>query len=132
VTLRRLAPLLTLLALVAGASPSIAQDCRAGLKPMMQADLYFGRKSFSEARWARFLATEVTPRFPAGLTVIDAKGQWRNDRNVIVREPSKVLTVVMPADAEDDARLGAIVEAYKTRFHQQSVGLVVRPVCAAF
>jgi hypothetical protein len=131
---RRLIPLAALLALVAGAPHAAAQsiECPDGLKPMVQADLYFGRKSVSEARWARFLASEVTTRFPAGLTVIDAKGQWRNDRNVIAREPSKVLTIVLPGTPEDDARLRQIVAVYKTRFRQQSVGLVMRPVCAAF
>ncbi len=99
----------------------------------MVADLLFGRSHVSEANWARFLAAEVTPRFPDGFTVFDARGQWRapgSDR--ISRERSKVLTIAMPPDAANDKRLAEIIEAYKLRFKQQSVGLIVRPACVSF
>jgi hypothetical protein len=36
--------------------------------------------------WAAFLAKSVTPRFPAGLTVWQASGQWRNESGGVVRE----------------------------------------------
>ena len=99
----------------------------------MVADLLFGRSHVSEANWARFLAAEVTSRFPDGFTVFDARGQWRapgSDR--ISRERSKVLTIAMPPDAANDKRLAEIIEAYKLRFKQQSVGLIVRPACVSF
>ena len=68
-----------------------------------------------------------------GLTVYDARGQWRDsDRNRIVREPSKVVMIVLPGKAEDMARLSEIAEAYKKRFKQQSVGIVLRPACVSF
>ena len=64
--------------------PAAAQDlaCRAAQKPMVVIDLMFGRNiggrlGVTEARWSRFLADEITPRFPDGLTVVDASGQWR-------------------------------------------------------
>jgi hypothetical protein len=76
---------------------------------------------------------EITPRFPDGLSAVDAKGQWRDrNRNEIVREPSKLVTIVLPGDPADQARLSEIVEAYKRRFKQQSVGLIVRPACVSF
>ena len=87
----------------------------------------------SEAGFARFLATEVTPRFPGGFTVIDAKGQWRapgSDR--ISKERTKLLMIAMPAGTDNDARLDQIVAAYKTRYKQQSVGLIIRPACVSF
>jgi hypothetical protein len=80
-----------------------------------------------------FVDREITPRFPAGLSVIDVKGQWHNrKRGIIVREPSKVVIIVLPGEPTDQERLGQIVEAYKTRFRQQSVGLIIRPACVAF
>lgn len=139
--LRRLAPLIALLAFMASAASAFAQpmmECGVGRKPMALAELFFGRNikgrlGVTEMQWTRFVAAELTPRFPSGLTVVDAKGQWRDpDRKVVVQEPSKVVTIVLPGDAEDDARLHEIIDAYKARFQQQSVGLVVRPVCAAF
>jgi hypothetical protein len=35
-------------------------------------------------------------------------------------------------DREITPRLGQIIEAYKTRFRQQSVGLIIRAACIAF
>jgi len=85
----------------------------------MVAELFFGRTRVSEASWTRFLATEITPRFPDGLTVLEAKGQWRNPTTkAIARERSTVVTIAMPPARTNDARLQQIVEAYKTRFKQ--------------
>ena len=127
-------PLMALLiALNTGAHAQSTLQCSGAQKPWVVADLLFGRTHVSEAKWARFLAAEVTPRFPDGFTVIDARGQWRapgSDR--IAKERSKVLTIAMPPGADNDARLEQIVEAYKTRFKQQSVGLIVRPACVSF
>jgi len=82
--------------------------------------------------WQDFLDHEVTPLFPDGLTVFDAYGQWRGPAGREVRERSKVLTIILPADTRSAASLTAIAQAYKTRFHQQSVGIVTTPSCAAF
>jgi hypothetical protein len=99
----------------------------------MVAELLFGGTGVSESGWARFLAKEITLRFPDGLTVYDARGQWRppGSRSV-ARERSKVVMIAMPQSAENDARLQEIIKAYKDRFHQTSVGLIVQPACVSF
>ena len=115
----------------AGAQPIL--QCSGTQKPWVVADLLFGRTRVSETGFASFLAAEVTPRFPDGFTVIDAKGQWRapgSDR--ISKERGKVLTIAMPPGADNVDRLQKIIEAYKSRFRQQSVGLIVRPACVSF
>jgi Protein of unknown function (DUF3574) len=125
-------------ALVVCANGASAQDiaCRVTQKPMVVADLMFGRNiggrlGVTERRWSHFLASEITPRFPDGLTVVDASGQWRDtEKNRVVRERSKLVTIVMPADAQE--KLDAIVDAYKRRFRQQSVGVVIRSACVSF
>jgi hypothetical protein len=86
----------------------------------------------SEAAWRRFAAEEITPRFPDGFTVLDGRGQWRDARGRIVREPSKVLLVAMPDDPERRARLAAIAEAYKRAFGQDSVVTLATPSCVSF
>jgi hypothetical protein len=102
------------------------------------AELLFGRDigdrlGVSEPAWRRFVAREITPRFPDGLTVTDALGQWRDpDGGRIVREPSKRVEIVLPGNADDAARLGAIVSAYKRQFHQRSVGLILQSACVSF
>jgi hypothetical protein len=117
----------------AGPSPMM---CGATQQSTAVADLFFGRNiderlGVSEAAWQRFLADEVTPRFPDGLTVVDGAGQWRDGAR-LVREPSKVVTIVLRDRTADQARIDAVVEAYKLRFRQQSVGVVIRPACVSF
>jgi Protein of unknown function (DUF3574) len=129
-------PFLALLLSIA--SPAQALDCRAGQQPTLTAELFFGRNTgqrhaVGDAAWSRFLAAEITPRFPAGLTVVDATGQWRDrKRNTLVRERSKLVLVTLRPGAADQARIDAIVAAYKRRFHQQSVAVLVRPACISF
>jgi hypothetical protein len=107
-------------------------------KPQQVAELMFGRKignrvAVNDAQWTRFLDREITPRFPDGLTVLDARGQWRDsERNRIVREPSKLVQIVLPGKAEDADHLNEIAEAYKKKFRQQSVGVIVRGACVSF
>jgi uncharacterized protein DUF3574 len=119
----------------AGAQPLA---CRGLQKPQQVAELLFGRKigdrvAVSERQWERFVAREITPKFPDGLTVIDTKGQYRDAaRNAIVREPSKLVVIVLSGDEQDEARLAEIAEAYKRRFRQQSVGIIVRGACVSF
>jgi hypothetical protein len=134
--LRRLAVAIALSVSVAGSTTLDAQtalQCSGNQKSWMVAELLFGRAGIGEARWNRFLAEEVTPRFPDGLTVLDARGQWRAPGSrETSKERSKVVVIAMPPAADNDARLQAIIEAYKTRFRQRSVGLIVQPACVAF
>ena len=112
--------------------------CPPGLKAAATAELFFGRgiadrDGVSETDWARFVDEEVTPRFPDGLTVLDARGQWRAPGSAsVVRERSKVLVIVLGGAKDDDAKLDAIRDAYKRRFHQQSVLLVRHIDCVGF
>jgi hypothetical protein len=112
--------------------------CPAPAKPATQVDLYFGRDiggkaEVSDAQWARFVDEEVTPRFPDGLTVADARGQYRDPTSGrIDRERSKRLTLLIADMPAARPRLDAIAEAYKRRFQQQSVLRVEGPVCATF
>lgn len=123
-------------------SPERPFDGRMCLTPAQQptvfAELFFGRgveggTSRGEAEWAEFSAQTITPNFPDGFTVIDGEGQWRNPHTgQIAHERSKVLLVAVPPSPDVARRLAAVVEAYKSHFHQQSVGLVTRDACASF
>ncbi|HEY0569632.1 MAG TPA: DUF3574 domain-containing protein [Xanthobacteraceae bacterium] len=112
-------------------------DCTAPQQRMLAIDLLFGRGSgglsVSEQAWTQFLAREISPRFPDGLTVIDASGQWRNPQGgAIVRERSKVVVIVAPENPPVQDRIDAIAAAYRRQFKQQSVGIVIRSACASF
>jgi Protein of unknown function (DUF3574) len=115
-----------------------AFSCSPPLQPMQQIELMFGRNvhgrpSVGDTAWMRFLAREITPRFPDGLTVLDATGQWRDPASGrLARERSRLVVIVTAAEPPADDRIAAIVGAYKQRFHQKSVGVVTSAVCAAF
>jgi hypothetical protein len=122
-----------LLALTASAAAQSELQCSGAQKSWTVAELLFGRSNVSDKAWDRFLTAEVTPRFPDGLTVYDARGQWRNpETKKISRERSKAVMIAMPPADDNQTRLNAIIEAYKHRFRQQSVGLILRPSCVSF
>jgi hypothetical protein len=121
-----------------GGAQTAEPPCRGNRQPKMVAELLFGRDighrvGVSETEWMRFAARELTPRFPDGLTVTDAIGQWRDSAGGgIVSEPSKHVEIVLPGSADDEARLDAVVAAYKRAFRQRSVGVIVRTACVSF
>ena len=116
----------------------LPQACAPPAESMVSAEVVFGRKigdhiGVSESDFAAFLAREVTPRFPDGLTVIDARGQWRDtERGTVVREPSKLLHLTFRDEAVKRENLSAIVDAYKRQFRQQSVLVSLRTSCVTF
>jgi hypothetical protein len=134
----RAAAVLLLAQVLTGGAGAQLVDCLGGQKPSQVAELMFGRKigdriAVSEVEWGRFVDREITPRFPAGLTVFNAAGPWQDkSKNRIVHEPSKIVQIVLPGEVDDITRLNAIAEAYKKRFQQQSVGMIVRPACVSF
>lgn len=105
---------------------------------MLVAEVFFGRgingrTPLSDAEWSRFAAEIVTPNFPDGFTTFDGEGQWRNPRTGrIVSGRTKILLVAARRAPDLAQRLRAVIEAYKARFHQQSVGVITRDSCAAF
>src|SRR5579884_1953133 len=109
--------------------PVAAQEraCVPPLGPMLRVEFYFGRhvegaRPVSDRAWAQFVTQELTPRFP-GLTVLDARGAWRKGEHQM-REHTKLVIVVVPDGAPARGQIAAAADAYKERFHQNSVGIV--------
>jgi hypothetical protein len=102
---------------------------------MMSLKLYFGRDIpgggfVTDEAWSSFAASILTPAFPDGFTAYEATGQWRNPQDGrIAREKSFVVETVGITSPE---RIARVIQAYRTTFHQLSVGQVTQPVCAAF
>lgn len=135
--LRHLAFSLLLLAAPATAATDPI-PCDPSLRMQQVAQLLFGRNVEGQVRvreveWLDFVAREVTPRFPDGFTVIDATGQWRDARRgSILHEASKLIEIVLPGADDDRGKIEAIADAYKRRFKQQSVGLIINQACVRF
>ena len=118
-------------------APALAITCRAGSTSMARLELLFGLGkpdggTISDADWADFLDAEVTPRFPAGLTVLSAYGQWRGDSGPLTKEASRVLLVWYAPGPYSEHKIEAIRTAYRERFSQDSVMRVDGRSCVSF
>jgi len=86
----------------------------------------------SEYDWQRFLADEVTPRYPDGFTVLDAAGQWRDPMGTIISERSRNLVLIVRDAPSELPKIAAIRDSYKSRFRQDAVLFVQSQICAGF
>ena|SRR5579871_6560568 len=102
--------------------------------------LYFGlgpagdaSKGVSEADWRAFLDTEVTPRFPAGLSVVDVYGQWLSKGQATPEHiRSKMIVIDYPETAANERSIEAIRVAWKAKTHDQSVMKVTEHADVSF
>ena len=105
---------------------------------MLEYQLFFGRSvpgrpPLTDQEWTQFAADVVTPNLPDGFTALDADGQWQNPATRrISQERTKVIIVAVPDTPAAAAAISAVKEAYRTRFHQQSIGTTIHAVCGAF
>jgi hypothetical protein len=111
------------------------EDCGVSTAAQVRTTLYFGsarpKGSVSELEWQLFLRDEVTARFPDGLTVWDAEGQWRAPQGGIEHERTKVLLLVHPDTAAARQSVLAVINRYRQAFDQQSVLWETSRVCVA-
>jgi hypothetical protein len=114
-----------------------ASTCPEGSELFVKYELFMGRSGpggevVDDPGWEGFLADSVTPRFPDGLTVLDARGQWRNSDGEILKERSKVLVILAPPGEEPRQLIDEVSEDYKQRFNQESVLEVESESCVSF
>ena len=131
------AVLVTLLAGAAcGGAEEVAQ-CPEGTELNVEYRLFMGRNSGGEEvvtdqAWEIFLRDIVTPKFPNGLTVLDAQGQWQLAAGEIERERSKVLIILSPRFDNAGERLAEIAIGYKDLFNQGAVIQTTSGTCTSF
>ena len=134
-----IAAAVTCLFFAAGCAAGGDPVCPEGMDSFTELNVYFGLEKGSgetvtEEEWQSFLADTVTARFPDGLTVLDARGQWFDtDAGRLYRESTKLLNVLVPSDAADAGVVAVrdISDVYKQRFEQQAVFYTSLPACAA-
>jgi hypothetical protein len=105
--------------------------------PMTRDVIYFGRNrpdggTVSDAEWEAFMDSVVTPRFPAGFTVVEAEGHWRGESGVIERERTEVVTLLHPGDEASREAVKTLTGEYVRRFHQEAVLRERHAACARF
>jgi hypothetical protein len=90
-------------------------------------ELFFGTAKpggvVTDEEFLAFVDTEITPRFPDGLTLLKGDGQFRGEDGVIIKEDSFVLILLYSLEGfrESSRRINAIRELYKRLFQQESV-----------
>jgi hypothetical protein len=102
---------------------------RTTATPFARTELFFGTARpddlppVSEDEFRQFLDHEITPRFPDGLTLVTALGQFLHPNGVIVQERSLLLILLYPADTQkaSSRKIERIRTAYKRQFQQESV-----------
>lgn len=123
------------------ASATLAGDAAhpATATGWVRTELYFGLGSegtsggIDEAAWRAFLDREVTPRFPDGLSVIDAYGQWQGKgQHEPERLRSKLLVLLYPDTPGHRSAIEAIRVAWKAKTGDQSVLRVTQPAEVSF
>jgi Protein of unknown function (DUF3574) len=114
---------------------AVVMDCGVTSAPQIRTTLYFGlarpKGSVSELEWQIFLRDEVTKRFPDGLTVWEADGQWRTPGGTIDHERSKVLLLVHPDSPQARQSVQEVIGTYRRLFEQESVPWESSRVCGA-
>ncbi|MFJ1865942.1 DUF3574 domain-containing protein [Streptomyces sp. NPDC101733] len=87
------------------AAPAAAEEQFSATAPgtaYISTHLYFGtgrhdgKPPITEDEFNKFVAEVITPRFPSGLTLQEARGQWRDKEGDINREKSYELTLLYP------------------------------------
>ena len=124
------------------AAPTLSGDTQhpGATQNWVDTKLYFGLgpadhpdMGISEPEWRTFLDRDVTPRFPAGLSVVDVYGQWQGkDQKQVQRLRSKMLIILYPDSPENRARIEAIRAAWKQKTGDQSVLRVTEPADVSF
>jgi hypothetical protein len=110
--------------------------CPGDALAMVSESLYFGTSKpkgvVTAEDWQAFLNEVVTPKFPQGLSVWRAAGQWKSEAGPVISEASYVLNIVHAGTSPEDQALSDVVNNYKSKFQQEAVLRVRARVCASF
>jgi hypothetical protein len=117
-------------------APADTAECKPPARAQVRHELVFGTARahgvpLREDEWQSFVDSVVTPRFPDGLTVLNASGQWRGEAGV-TKEQARILVIWHDRLPSRDADIEAIRSAYKARFDQESVLRIDSVSCVSF
>jgi hypothetical protein len=112
-------------ALVLAVASGTLPGAGAGCSEHVHERLFFGldgpEGAIDDREWEAFVESVVTPRFPAGLTILEATGQWQGRDKRINRESSRVVEIIHDESRDAARRIAEIASEYKTRYRQESV-----------
>ncbi|OPF83461.1 choline dehydrogenase [Streptomyces antioxidans] len=121
--------------------PAAAGSGAAGRgAPYVETRLFFGTERpdggppVTEKQFLAFVDRQITPRFPAGLTIHDGRGQWRDRNGTIERERSYEVVLLYPKSeaGAQDPRIERVRTAYERQYAQESVARADAPARVDF
>ena len=127
-----LATLTMVLSLVAYDPDAPVDGCAAGATSRLYFGLDTPAGALTDEQWQSFVVDIVTPRFPAGFTVFDGRGQWRDPQGELIHEPTRIVEFVHDGTQQQQAAVRNVASAYKHRFNQQSVLVTQMPTSLCF
>lgn len=103
----------------------------------VRTELYFGMRKRDNGvvglrDWRKFLDSLITPRFPKGLTVIDANGQYQMANGTIKPEMTKVVLLLHDDTPAQSNAIDSIRKEYCAMYDQESVLRVSQYVTVSF
>jgi hypothetical protein len=112
------------------------ENCRSEEQFAIHDSLYFGTAKpdgvVTGEQWAEFLGAVISPRFPQGLTVFRASGQWNMEDGTMAREATYVVQIIHPNEERFEKNVRELVAVYKEQFQQESVLRVTARSCVSF
>jgi len=100
-------------------------------------ELFFGlskpnNSQVTDEEFQGFVDSTVTPLFPDGLTLLTARGQFKNSSGEVITERSRLLILLYPFSPDSNRKVEQIRTAYKDAFQQESVLRVDEQSCVSF
>ena len=118
---------------LSGCSTLWSPACALGERVSIAEIVYFGANKpggvVSPEEWSTFLREVVTPKFPDGLSVWQATGQWQGGDGTLIKESTFVLSLVHAREPSFETSVRAIIAEYKARFQQEAVLRIKSHVC---
>jgi hypothetical protein len=112
------------------------ENCRSEEQLAIHNSLYFGTAKpdgvVTAEEWTKFLEFVISPRFPQGLTVFRASGQWNMEDGTMAREATYVVQIIHPNEERFEKNIRELVAIYKEQFQQESVLRVTARSCVSF
>lgn len=103
----------------------------------VRTELYFGMRKRDNGvvglrDWRKFVDSLITPRFPKGLTTIDANGQYQMADGKIKVEMAKVVLLIHDDTPAQSNAIDSIRKEYCAMYDQESVLRVSQYVWVSF
>ena len=84
-----------------------------------------GKQALSRDVVREFVGKEITSRFPDGLTITAARGQWKSPEAGMIKENTIVIDIQCPDIPENREKIDEIGTAYIKRFGNAKASLFV-------